>query len=266
MDWSPFAETRGKIVENIESIWQLGLLALAAGALIGALGYRLFAPSLTRADKLRSELEAARQELIDYKASVNSHFDKTSELVNDLTQNYVKVYQHLAEGAQTLGGSRQLNNLLEQQQGKVLLTVDDELTVEAAQPAARGTAARRPSHETAPAADSSPADDSAEPASEVAAEVATEETAQTPKDRPAEAAAAMAKEEVADSEQATQEVQQTAGTGSAADADDAAKTSEPVIDVSKIGQGDAKSDKTEAELGTLIPEPGNSGGIKPTRH
>jgi uncharacterized membrane-anchored protein YhcB (DUF1043 family) len=254
-------------VENIESIWQLGLLALAAGALIGALGYRLFAPSLTRADKLRSELEAARQELIDYKASVNSHFDKTSELVNDLTQNYVKVYQHLAEGAQTLGGSRQLNNLLEQQQGKVLLTVDDELTVETAPApaAARGTAARRPSHETAPAADSSLADDSAEPAAEVAAEVATEETSQTPKDRPAEAAAAMATEEVADSEQATQEVQQTAGTGSAADADQA-KAAEPVIDVSKIGQGDAKSDKTETELGTLIPEPGNGEGIKPTHH
>jgi len=110
----------------MQSIWQVALIALAAGGLIGALAYRLLAPSLTRAGQVRAELEAARQELIDYKASVNSHFDKTSELVSDLTQNYVKVYQHLAEGAQTLGGSRQLNNLLEQQQGKVLLTVDDQ--------------------------------------------------------------------------------------------------------------------------------------------
>lgn len=248
-------------MENIESIWQLGLLALAAGALIGALGYRLFAPALTRADKLRSELEAARQELIDYKASVNSHFDKTSELVNDLTQNYVKVYQHLAEGAQTLGGSRQLNNLLEQQQGKVLLTVDDELTVETAPAAARGADSTRASNEPAATADSVSADDSAEPA----IEPAVDETAQGSKDRPAEAAAAMAAEQVADSEQVTQEVQQAAGTGGAADAD-AAKTTEPVIDVSKIGQGAAQSDKIEAELGTLIPEPGNGAGIKPTRH
>ena len=68
----------------------------------------------------------ARTELSSYKTSVNSHFDKTSELVNDLTQNYVKVYQHLAEGAQTLGDSRTLTNLLEQHQGKVLISVDDE--------------------------------------------------------------------------------------------------------------------------------------------
>jgi hypothetical protein len=66
--------------------------------------------------------------LSSYKASVDSHFDKTSELVNDLTQNYVKVYRHLAEGAQTLGNNRALTNLLEQHQGKVAISVDDEIS------------------------------------------------------------------------------------------------------------------------------------------
>ena len=41
-----------------------------------------------------------------YKASVNTHFNKTSDLVNELTQDYVKVYRHLAEGAQTLSETR----------------------------------------------------------------------------------------------------------------------------------------------------------------
>jgi uncharacterized membrane-anchored protein YhcB (DUF1043 family) len=113
-------------VDYVDSVWQLGIIALVAGAMIGALVYRLLAPSVKQADKTKSELDMAREELNNYKASVNSHFDKTSELVSDLTQNYVKVYQHLAEGAQTLGDSKTLTNLLEQHQGKVLISVDDE--------------------------------------------------------------------------------------------------------------------------------------------
>ena len=113
-------------MDYVNSVWQLGIIALVAGAMIGALVYRLLAPSVKQADKTKSELDMAREELNTYKASVNSHFDKTSELVSDLTQNYVKVYQHLAEGAQTLGDSKTLTNLLEQHQGKVLISVDDE--------------------------------------------------------------------------------------------------------------------------------------------
>jgi uncharacterized membrane-anchored protein YhcB (DUF1043 family) len=86
-------------VDYVNSVWQIGIIALVAGVMIGALAYRLLAPSLKKADKTKSELDKAREELSSYKVSVNSHFNKTSELVNDLTQNYVKVYRHLAEGA-----------------------------------------------------------------------------------------------------------------------------------------------------------------------
>jgi len=113
-------------VDYVNSVWQIGIIALVAGAMIGALAYRLLAPSMKQVDKIKSELDLAREELSSYKASVNSHFHKTSELVNDLTQNYVKVYRHLAEGAQTLGDSSTLTNLLQQHQGKVLISVDDE--------------------------------------------------------------------------------------------------------------------------------------------
>jgi uncharacterized membrane-anchored protein YhcB (DUF1043 family) len=113
-------------VEDLIPVWQIGIIALLAGALIGVLVYRLLSPSVKQADKIKTELDAARKELGSYKASVNKHFDKTSELVNDLTQNYVKVYQHLAEGAQTLGDSKTFNNLLEQHQGKISIAVDEE--------------------------------------------------------------------------------------------------------------------------------------------
>jgi uncharacterized membrane-anchored protein YhcB (DUF1043 family) len=114
-------------VEYLDSVWQIGIIALVAGVMIGALAYRLLAPSIKQADQIKSELDTARDELDSYKASVGQHFNKTSELVNDLTQNYVKVYhyQHLAEGAQTLGDSKTFNNLLEQQPGRVSIAVDD---------------------------------------------------------------------------------------------------------------------------------------------
>jgi len=220
-------------VDNLESMWQVALLAVAAGAVIGALAYRLFAPSLAKADKVRSELEAARQELIDYKASVNSHFDKTSELVHDLTQNYVKVYQHLAEGAQTLGGSRELNKLLEQQPGKVLLAVDDQSPLQPADAVAEN-------FESGPAR---------------SAPVAAEDTAvvEAAGDEPGQAA-----EDSADAAVAGGEAVEARGT---ATAPDEPSSSGPRIDVSKIEQGDA-----ETELGTMIPESGKNGEIKPTRH
>jgi uncharacterized membrane-anchored protein YhcB (DUF1043 family) len=113
-------------VEYLDSVWQIGIIALVAGALIGALAYRLFAPSVKEAGKIKTELDDAREELNGYRTSVNQHFGKTAELVNELTQNYVRVYQHLAQGAQTLGDSRTFNNLLEQHQGRVSIAVDEE--------------------------------------------------------------------------------------------------------------------------------------------
>lgn len=112
-------------MEELNSFWQLGIIALLLGALVGILAYRLLAPSLKQSDKIKAELDTARDELEHYRASVNQHFDKTSELVNDLTQNYVRVYQHLAEGAQTLGDGKTFSNRLEHHPGKVSIALED---------------------------------------------------------------------------------------------------------------------------------------------
>ena len=112
-------------MEGFDSVWQVFILSLVAGVLIGALAYRFFNPVSKQMSQMKSELDSANDELEAYKEGVGQHFDKTSQLVNDLTQNYVKVYQHLAEGAQTLGAGQSFNNLLEQNQGKVSLGVED---------------------------------------------------------------------------------------------------------------------------------------------
>ena len=114
-------------MEIESSVWQIGFIALIAGALIGALAYRFFtAQSTNEVDRVRSELDDARKELDSYKSGVTQHFDKTAELVNDLAQNYVKVYQHLAEGAETLGASRSFDDLLERHQDRASIASDDK--------------------------------------------------------------------------------------------------------------------------------------------
>ncbi len=112
-------------MEYLDSVWQLGIIALLIGLAAGVLAQRLLSRSGRETEDLRQARDAAQQELAQYRESVNQHFDKTSELVNDLTQNYVRVYQHLAEGAQTLGDSKTLNNLLEQQPGRVSIALED---------------------------------------------------------------------------------------------------------------------------------------------
>ena len=111
-------------------VWQISLLALVAGLLIGAMGYRFFAPSIKHAEEVQSELDKAREDLNQYKADVSQHFDRTAELVNDLAQNYVNVYQHLADGAQTLGASKSFNELYGQGQGNPAIALDDRSDAE----------------------------------------------------------------------------------------------------------------------------------------
>ena len=113
-------------MDPVQFVWLMGIGALVGGGIIGAIAYRNLAPARKEASNLKAELDQARDEMESYKASVNSHFDKTSELVNELTQDYVKVYKHLAEGAQVLGDGREFTHVLEQHQGKVLISVDGD--------------------------------------------------------------------------------------------------------------------------------------------
>ncbi len=112
-------------MELESSVWLFGFIALFTGAIAGALAFKLFSPSVKQADQVKSELEEARAELDNYKKGVSQHFDKTAELVNDLAQNYVRVYKHLAEGAQTLGASKSFD-LIEQNPSSSAIEVDDE--------------------------------------------------------------------------------------------------------------------------------------------
>lgn len=76
----------------------LFLLGLAAGLVLR----RRDAGARARAAALESQLAETQQELEGYRARVEKHFEHTSHLFRDLTDQYSSLYNHLAEGARTL--------------------------------------------------------------------------------------------------------------------------------------------------------------------
>ncbi|UTW13987.1 YhcB family protein [Marinobacterium rhizophilum] len=83
------------------SIWIIGAAALAIGGLIGYLLGRSGSDAGQR-QVLSKQLDDTQAELATYKEDVTEHFEKTAELVNQLTNTYRDVHQHLASGAQSL--------------------------------------------------------------------------------------------------------------------------------------------------------------------
>ncbi len=82
----------------------LDAAVLAIGIVLGlTLGYFAF-PAIRQARRLREELESLRREHETYKAGVSEHFQKTADLVGEMTKSYAAVYDHLAGGARRFCG------------------------------------------------------------------------------------------------------------------------------------------------------------------
>ncbi|MGD8174611.1 YhcB family protein [Marinimicrobium sp. ARAG 43.8] len=74
------------------------LICLLGGGVLGAVLYRL-TESRSQNKTLEERVQKAESELKRYQQDVAEHFAKTSDLVNNLTQSYRDVYEHLANSA-----------------------------------------------------------------------------------------------------------------------------------------------------------------------
>ena len=85
-------------------LWQIGIgLALfLAGLGVGFALRRGDATLRRRIQDLEREVAEAEGRYSAQQAQVEKHFEKTSDLFRDLTENYTALYGHLAEGARTL--------------------------------------------------------------------------------------------------------------------------------------------------------------------
>ena len=93
-------------------IWLVGIGGLALGVVLGVVFANRLGGSPTRIKELESQVKALEERHEQYKGDVSEHFDVTAELVQQMTQSYRDVYQHLAMGAQDLCSTEVANKLL----------------------------------------------------------------------------------------------------------------------------------------------------------
>lgn len=93
-------------------LWSAGLLGLAVGLGLGfVLAYFVLLRD-KRASQLQEELDRHRAQFETFRTQVDQHFVKTSELFQDMTERYRSIYEHLAQGAQSLCSDRLVTHRL----------------------------------------------------------------------------------------------------------------------------------------------------------
>ena len=75
------------------------VFAFALGAVVGALVMYLLRHRLNDTQALRRRLGEVQSELDSYRTRVDEHFERTSDLFQEVTQKYRDLHDHLAQGA-----------------------------------------------------------------------------------------------------------------------------------------------------------------------
>lgn len=79
------------------------VLYLCIGIVIGGMAGFYFAKlddfSKKQKQALEDKLHKTEQELVEYKDQVTAHFIETADLINNMTESYQKVHEHLAKGS-----------------------------------------------------------------------------------------------------------------------------------------------------------------------
>lgn len=98
---------------SLSTLLIVATASLIAGSIATLLLTRTMSSSEQKARALESRLQEAEATLSSYQQEVTEHFAETAKLVNNLTQNYKEVHEHLASDALKLANidiSRQLLN------------------------------------------------------------------------------------------------------------------------------------------------------------
>ena len=91
--------------------WSMAL-AFALGVVVGALVMYLLRHRLNDTQALRRRLGDIQSELDSYRTQVDEHFERTSDLFQEVTQKYRDLHDHLAQGATGLTrGTKRLTSV-----------------------------------------------------------------------------------------------------------------------------------------------------------
>ena len=118
---------------SLETLIMVSAIVLCIGGLIGAIISRTLIPPAEQKG-LETQLQKAREELARYQQDVAQHFAETSKLVNNLTQSYKDVHEHLAKGAIQLTNPEITRQILQAGDGQLGLEAHDVIEEEDLQP------------------------------------------------------------------------------------------------------------------------------------
>tara|TARA_R110001592_G_scaffold1042_1_gene6134 strand:- start:271 stop:726 length:456 start_codon:yes stop_codon:yes gene_type:complete len=93
-------------------LWLTGIGFLAIGIAIGYFLAGRVNNNPTKITELEQQLQDLQRANSRYRDEVSEHFSTTAELVQQMTESYKDVYQHLASGAQDLCSGEVASKLL----------------------------------------------------------------------------------------------------------------------------------------------------------
>lgn len=108
-------------------LWLTGIVCLAVGLVAGLLiAKRINGSSPAKVSELEARVQELQRHHAQYRDNVSEHFNTTAELVQQMTESYRDVYQHLAGGAQDLCSEDVASKLLPAAEQSVFYHVDDD--------------------------------------------------------------------------------------------------------------------------------------------
>ncbi|MFP1909492.1 Z-ring associated protein ZapG [Lonsdalea quercina] len=82
--------------------WEYALIGFVIGVIIGAVAMRFGNRKLRQQQVLQHELEKSKADLEQYRQELLGHFARSAELLDNMADDYRKLYQHMAKSSNDL--------------------------------------------------------------------------------------------------------------------------------------------------------------------
>ena len=82
--------------------WEYALIGLVVGIVIGAVAMRFGNSKLRQQQAQQYELDKSKAELEEYREELVNHFAHSAELLDNMADDYRKLYQHMAKSSSSL--------------------------------------------------------------------------------------------------------------------------------------------------------------------
>lgn len=89
-----------------------GLIYILVAGVVGLLGGMLVMHLMHKKTAENTDVKAVQEKLDKYQVEVENHFSKTADLIDNLTDSYKQVFEHLSDSAENLLTDDQIQNQL----------------------------------------------------------------------------------------------------------------------------------------------------------